>query len=52
MGKINLAILVTLYGIQFQVISRILNHTMNLILKLRNGNWSVNADYAKTMYKA
>ena len=38
--------------IQFQVIPKTLNHTMNFILKLRNGYQSVNADYAKTMYKA
>ena len=44
--------LVLLYGIQFQVISGTLNHAMKFILKLRNGNQSVNADYAKTMHKA
>ena len=51
MGKIHLDILVPLYGIQLQVISGTMNHTVNFILKLKNGNRSVNADYAKIMYK-
>ena len=34
------------------MVSGTLYHTMNFNVKLRNGNWSVNADYAKTTYKA